>query len=114
MDHTSASQAGTLNDLLTLSEELPKTDGFFTSAVAKVVDTLRNLLNNDPARLEQHILVNEQSCEEYLLKGWRWNSGKYGVNRSLRDIIDTLNKVSLRTFSSLELKLTFPTGNDIH
>ena len=98
MDHTSTSQAGTLDDLLTLSEELPKTDGFFTSAVAKVVDTLRNLLNNDPARLEQHILVNEQSCEEYLLKGWRWNSGKYGINRSLRDIIDTLNKVLLSAF----------------
>jgi len=82
-----------LDDLLTLSEDLPKIDGFFTSAVAKVVETLRNLLNNDPARLEQHILVNEQSCEDYLLKGWRWNIGKYGVNRNLRDIIDALNKV---------------------
>lgn len=90
-----------MDDLLTLSEELPKTDGFFTSAVAKVVDTLRNLLNNDPARLEKHILVNEQSCDEYLSKGWRWNAGKYGVNRSLRDIIDALNKVLLASFLSL-------------
>jgi V-type H+-transporting ATPase subunit C len=82
-------------------------DGFFTSAVAKVVDTLRNLLNNDPARLEQHILVNEKSCEEYLLRGWRWNAGKYGVNRSLRDIIDTLNKVLLSASPSVELELTY-------
>jgi len=99
-------KAGTLDDLLTLSEELPKTDGFFTSAVAKVVDTLRNLLNNDPARLEQHILVNEQSCEEYLLKGWRWNSGKYGINRSLRDIIDTLNKEMTSIDNVMKAKLT--------
>lgn len=81
--------------MLSLSEELPKVDGFFTGAVGKVVDTLRNLLNNDPARLEQHLLVNDHSCEDYLLKGWRWNAGKYGLNRSLRDIVDALNKVSI-------------------
>lgn len=85
-------KAGTLDDLLTISEELPKIDGFFTSAVAKIVETLRNLLNNDPTRLEQHTLVNEQLCDDYILKGWRWNTGKYGINRSLKDIVDTLNK----------------------
>lgn len=82
-----------MDDLLSLSEELPKVDGFFTSAVSKIVDTLRNLLNNDPVRLEQHILVNEHSCDDYLLRNWRWNVGKYGINRSLRDIVDALNKV---------------------
>ncbi|KAG8826697.1 Vacuolar ATP synthase subunit C [Serendipita sp. 411] len=85
-------KAGTLDDLLTLSEELPKMDTFFTNAVAKVVETLRNLTNNDPVRLEQHTLVNERPCDDYLLRGWRWNAGKYGVNRSLKDIIEALNK----------------------
>ena len=80
---------------MSLSEELPKVDGFFTTAVGKVVDTLRNLLNNDPARLEQHLLVNEHLCEDYLLREWRWNVGKYGLNRNLRDIVDALNKVSI-------------------
>jgi V-type H+-transporting ATPase subunit C len=78
---------------LTLSEELPKVDNFFTTAVAKIVDTLRNLNNNDPALLQKHVLVNEQLTDQYL-KTWQWNAGKYGVNRSLRDIIDSLNKVS--------------------
>ena len=89
-------KAGTLDDLLTISEELPRIDGFFTNAVAKIVDTLRNLLNNDPTRLEQHTLVNEQLCDDYILKGWRWNAGKYGINRSLKDIVDALNKVNGR------------------
>ncbi|KAG8828997.1 Vacuolar ATP synthase subunit C, partial [Serendipita sp. 399] len=99
-------KTGTLDDLLTLSEELPKLDTFFTSAVAKVVETLRNLLNNDPVRLEQHTLVNERPGDDYLLKGWRWNAGKYGINRSLRDIIDALNKEMTSIDNVMKSKLT--------
>jgi V-type H+-transporting ATPase subunit C len=61
--------------------------------VAKTVDTLRNLLNNDPGKLAQHILVNERSVDEYLLTGWRWNEGRYGVQRGLREMLDALIKV---------------------
>ncbi|KAH0838586.1 ATPase V1 complex subunit C [Lanmaoa asiatica] len=87
-----AFKTGTLDSLITLSEELPKQDAFFTSTVAKTVDTLRNLLNNDPAKLAQHILVNERSVDDYIFKGWRWNEGRYGVQRSLRETVDVLNK----------------------
>lgn len=86
-------QTGTLDLLIALSEDLPKHEQFFTSTVAKTVDTLRNLLNNDPAKLAQHILVNERTVDAYLLHDWRWNSGRYGIQRGLREIVDTLNKV---------------------
>lgn len=79
--------------LVGLSEELPKQDVFFTGAVAKIVDTLRNLLNNDATRLAQHTLVDERSVDDYLLREWSWNSSKYGTQRGLRDIVDTLVKV---------------------
>ncbi|KAG8743407.1 Vacuolar ATP synthase subunit C [Ceratobasidium sp. 414] len=85
-------KTGTLDLLITLSEELPKHDSNFTAVVGKIVDTLRNLLNNDPARLAQHTLVEEKTCDDYLLRGWRWNSGKYGLQRSLREIVDGLVK----------------------
>ncbi|EJF66508.1 ATPase V1 complex subunit C [Dichomitus squalens] len=85
-------KTGTLESLVSLSEELPKTDTFFTATVAKTVDTLRNLLNNDPSKLAQHILVNEQPVDSYLLRGWSWNEGRYGTQRSLREMIDVLNK----------------------
>lgn len=78
---------------MALSEELPKQDTFFTATVAKTVDTLRNLLNNDPSKLSQHILVNEQPVDSYLLRGWSWNEGRYGTQRSLREMIDVLIKV---------------------
>ncbi|EIM92755.1 ATPase V1 complex subunit C, partial [Stereum hirsutum FP-91666 SS1] len=85
-------KTGTLDSLVSLSEELPKQDSAFTAVVAKIVDTLRNLLNNDPSKLSQHILVNEQSVDEYLLQDWRWNEGRYGVQRGLREMVDVLVK----------------------
>ena len=86
-------QTGTLESLITLSEELPKIDAFFTATVAKTVDTLRNLLNNDPAKLRQHVLVDDEPVDDYLLRNWHWNEGRYGVQRPLRDMVDVLNKV---------------------
>ncbi|EEB86593.1 hypothetical protein MPER_16396, partial [Moniliophthora perniciosa FA553] len=85
-------KTGTLDSLISLSEELPKQDTYFTNTVAKIVDTLRNLLNNDPSKLSQHILVNERSVDDYVLRNWKWNEGRYGVQKSLKEMVDTLNK----------------------
>ena len=79
--------------LIGLSEDLPKLESFFTATVAKAVETLRNLLNNDPAKLEQHILVDEKSVDSYILNGWKWNEGRYDIQKGLRDLVDILNKV---------------------
>lgn len=57
------------------------------------MDTLRNLLNNDPTKLSQHILVNDKPVDDYLLGGWKWNESRYGVQRGLREMVDVLAKV---------------------
>jgi len=98
-------KAGTLDELLNLSEELPKTETFFTGVVAKLVETLRNLLNNDPQRLAQHTIVDDQTPEGYLLKGWKWNSGKYITNRKLREILDALAKEMTSIDNIMKAKL---------
>lgn len=95
-------QTGTLDSLVTLSEDLPKQDAYFTATVAKTVDTLRNLLNNDPTKLAQHILVDERGVDGYVLGGWKWNEGRYPVQRSLRELVDGLN--SVRSISALLAK----------
>jgi len=71
---------------------LPKHDANFTATVAKIVETLRNLLNNDPSKLAQHILINDKAVDDYLLKDWHWNDGRYGTQRGLRDMTDVLVK----------------------
>ncbi|KAL1715480.1 hypothetical protein EV715DRAFT_207361 [Schizophyllum commune] len=97
-------KTGTLDSLITLSEELPKQDASFTAVVAKTVDTLRNLLNNDPNKLSQHILVNESSVDDYLAD-WNWNEGRYGTQRSLRETVDALNKEMTSIDNTMKAKL---------
>ncbi|KAG2160086.1 ATPase V1 complex subunit C [Suillus bovinus] len=98
-------KTGTLDSLIALSEELPKQDAFFTATVAKIVDTLRNLLNNDPTKLVQHVLVNELSADDYVLGGWKWNDSRYGVQRSLREMVDVLNKEMASIDNVMKAKL---------
>lgn len=61
--------------------------------MAKIVDTLRNLLNNDPQKLAQHTLVDEERVDNYLLDGWKWNGGHYSVQKSVKELADTLGNV---------------------
>jgi V-type H+-transporting ATPase subunit C len=88
--------------LISLSEDLPKQENVFTGVVAKIVDTLRNLLSNDTQKLGQHTLVNEKSVDEYLLNGWKWNEGRYGTQRSLREMVDILTKVRIISSHQME------------
>ncbi|PFH50740.1 hypothetical protein AMATHDRAFT_3706 [Amanita thiersii Skay4041] len=98
-------KTGTLDSLISLSEDLPKLDASFTTTVAKIVDTLRSLLNNDPAKLAQHILIEEQSVDHYLLSGWKWNEGRYNVQRSLTELVDTLSQEMSSIDNMLKAKL---------
>ncbi|KAE8231661.1 hypothetical protein CF326_g3320 [Tilletia indica] len=82
-------KAGTLESLITLSDELPKHDTNFTQVVSKIVDTLRALLNNDESALSQHVLVNEKALDEYMLD-WAWNTRRYRVDRSLGEIVEAI------------------------
>jgi len=98
-------KTGTLDSLIALSEDLPKLESAFTAVVAKTVDTLRNLLNNDPTKLTQHILVDEKPVDEYVLDGWKWNEGRYGTSRGLRDMVDVLNKEMTSIDNAMKTKL---------
>lgn len=85
-------KTGTLESLIGLSDELPRHDAAFTQVVAKIVDTLRALLNNDAEALAQHVLIQEKPIDDYML-GWSWNGSKYRTERSLGELIETLSKV---------------------
>ncbi|PPR01319.1 hypothetical protein CVT26_015400 [Gymnopilus dilepis] len=98
-------KTGTLDSLIALSEDLPKQENFFTATVAKTVDTLRNLLNNDPSKLTQHILIDESSVDSYLLGSWKWKEGRYDVQKSLRELVDILNREMASIDNALKTKL---------
>lgn len=50
--------------------------------------------------------MNERSVDDYVFSGWRWNEGRYGVQRSLREIVDVLNKVISRRRHLIHTALT--------
>lgn len=88
-----AFKVGTLQSLITLNEELPKHDQAMVSVVSKIVETLRNLVNQDATQLRVHQLVADVTPDEYVLGGWTWNESKYRVGeRSLADITDSIAK----------------------
>ena len=75
--------------------------------MAKIVDTLRNLLNNDPQKLGQHTLVEERTVDDYLLRSWKWNEGRYSIEKGLKELVDTLNRVSTTLQVTLSDKDTY-------
>jgi V-type H+-transporting ATPase subunit C len=54
--------------------------------------------------------------DEYLLNHWRWNEGRYGTQRGLKDMTDVLVKARVHDFSSHRPDVIQPmtTGDDIN
>lgn len=98
-------KTGTLDSLIGLSEDAVKQDSNFTATVAKAVDTLRNLLNNDPAKLAQHVLIDERPVDSYILSEWRWNESRYPVSRSLRELVEALSNEMTSIDNQLKTKV---------
>ena len=63
----------------------------FESVVNRIVDALRSLFNEDAKAMNEHLMIDDESVEEYLMH-WRWNSTKYRADRPLSDLIETLSK----------------------
>ena len=84
-------KVGTLDALIQHSEELSKLESLCNSVVAKVNDTLRNILDNDDSKISQHKTVNDKPLDSYL-RSFTWNKVKYRSDKPLAELIDTLQK----------------------
>lgn len=51
------------------------------------------------------MLVDEQTIDDYLFKNWRWNESRYNIQKSLRDIVDTLSKETASIDNTMKAKL---------
>lgn len=84
-------KTGTLESLIIMAEDLPKIETLFASVTTRIVDTLRALVNDDEQALNEHLTIDGQSVEDYLLS-WQWNSGKYRADKSLNEITERLTR----------------------
>lgn len=85
-------KVGTLDGLLQQSEELAKVEALCKGVVAKVADTLRNVLDGDDEKVVMHKNVNDKPLEQYL-KTFSWNKVKYRADKPLAELTDLLQKV---------------------
>lgn len=56
---------GTLDALIQQSEELSKLEGLCKSVVAKVADTLKNVLDGDEEKIAMHKTVNDSTFGKF-------------------------------------------------
>ncbi|KAG7529029.1 hypothetical protein FFLO_05822 [Filobasidium floriforme] len=105
-------KAGTLSSLLTLSDALPKHDAYFTSVVAKLLDTIKSLAaaasqsasqsqsqsQSDQDKLESYARINDLPPTQYLIphsgarQGWTWDAARWGQDGKVIDVVEALVK----------------------
>ena len=82
-------KVGTLDSLVTASEDLVRMDSTLESSVSRLVASLKGLLPADGPQLRSSLLVNDATPEAYI-KSFQWNIMKYRTDRTVTEIAETL------------------------
>ncbi|KAJ9052223.1 Vacuolar ATP synthase subunit C [Entomophthora muscae] len=100
-------KVGTLDSLVLLSDELVKFDQSYESTVLKMVESLRSCFSSDPnpSHFKESLKINGKSVHDYL-RSFSWNTMKYRTDRSLKDIVETINQEMTGIESQLKSKST--------
>ena len=97
---------------MTLSDALPKHDAYFTSVVAKLLDTIKSLAagsaqsqststndsDKDKDKLESYARINDLPPTQYLIphsgarEGWTWDAARWGQDGKVTDVVEALVK----------------------
>ncbi|KAI6713062.1 hypothetical protein JHW43_004433 [Diplocarpon mali] len=96
---------GTLDALVQQADDLAKLDSVCEAVVAKVGDSLRNLLEGDDEKIAQQKTVNDKPVEQYL-RSFNWNKVKYRADKPLAELIDSLQKELASIDSDVKSKYT--------
>ncbi|KAM5356296.1 hypothetical protein ACJ41O_002942 [Fusarium nematophilum] len=82
---------GTLDALVQQADDLAKLEASCQVVVAKVADSLKNVLDGDEDRIAQYKMVNDKPTDQYL-STFSWNKIRYRADKSLGELISTLQK----------------------
>ncbi|KAF1965546.1 ATPase, V1 complex, subunit C [Bimuria novae-zelandiae CBS 107.79] len=82
---------GTLDALVQQADDLAKLESSCEQVVAKVGDSLKNILDGDDDRVQQHKNINDKPVDQYL-RTFQWNKIKYRADKPIADLIDSLQK----------------------
>lgn len=94
---------GTLDALVQQADDLAKLEANAKGVVAKVSDSLRQVLNGDEERLSQYKMVNDKPTDQYI-SNFSWNKIRYRSDKSLSELIDTLQKELVNVDNDVKTK----------
>ncbi|CZT48047.1 probable H+-ATPase V1 subunit c, vacuolar [Rhynchosporium secalis] len=82
---------GTLDALVQQADDLAKLESVCEAVVAKMGESLRNLLEGDEDKISQQKTVNDKPADQYL-RTFNWNKVKYRADKPLAELIESLQK----------------------
>lgn len=98
-------KVGTLDSLVSLSDDLGKMESNAESIALKLSDNLKGLLNQDMEQWKQNLSVNEKTIDQYI-KTFQWNSMKYRIDKSLRELADSITQEITSIDTLMKTKMT--------
>ncbi|KAF2202704.1 ATPase, V1 complex, subunit C [Delitschia confertaspora ATCC 74209] len=95
---------GTLDALVQQADDLAKLDSVCEGVVSKVGDSLRTLLDGDEEKVQQQKTINDKPVDQYL-RTFQWNRVKYREEKSIADLLDSLQKEITSIDNDVKAKL---------
>ena len=108
--HVPELKVGTLDELVRLSDELAKLDQYCEGVVQKLGSYLAEIMENSADVIRENLKANDKDLATYLMK-FSWDSAKYPVKYSLRNLTEIISK-QMTTIEG-ELKTKASTYNSL-
>uniref|UniRef100_A0A0A9YAE1 V-type proton ATPase subunit C n=2 Tax=Lygus hesperus TaxID=30085 RepID=A0A0A9YAE1_LYGHE len=96
-------KVGTLDQLVGLSDDLGKIDGFVEQVTHKVAQYLGEVLEDQKDKLHENLMANNMDLPAYVTK-FSWDMAKYPIKQSLRNIADIISKQVGQIDAELKVK----------
>ncbi|KAK2047045.1 V-ATPase subunit C [Colletotrichum somersetense] len=94
---------GTLDALVQQADDLAKLESTCGVVVAKVADSLKSILDGDEDKISQQKMVNDKPTDQYV-SSFSWNRVRYRADKSLSELVDTLQKELITTDNDVKSK----------
>ncbi|XP_058054144.1 V-type proton ATPase subunit C [Anopheles bellator] len=96
-------KVGTLDQLVGLSDDLGKLDGFVEQTTRKIANYLGDVLEDQRDKLFENLVANNTDLTSYIVR-FQWDLAKYPTKQSLRNIADIISKQVGQIDSDLKTK----------
>eukprot|EP00051_Salpingoeca_urceolata_P027462 m.481569 g.481569 ORF g.481569 m.481569 type:complete len:389 (+) comp22228_c0_seq1:227-1393(+) len=97
-------KVGTLDTLVSLSDDLTKLDSFAEGVTTKLQAHMSDILGKDQDKVREALLVNDRPYDAYA-SNFAWNTAKYNVNLSLKELHDELAQKLTQIDNDMKTKM---------